>query len=78
MKEQFQLLTKWVQFSETLEGIIQTDAAINAGNSGGPLLNLKGEVIGIDTAMAQGAQDIGFALPINMAKKDINQVVENK
>jgi len=63
--------------SETLEGIIQTDAAINSGNSGGPLLNLKGEVIGIDTAMASGAQDIGFALPINIAKKDITQVQKN-
>jgi serine protease Do len=61
-------------FSETLNGIIQTDAAINAGNSGGPLLNLKGQVIGIDTAMANGAQSIGFAIPINIAKKDIQQV----
>ncbi len=64
-------------FSETLENIIQTDAAINSGNSGGPLLNLRGEVMGINTAMAQGAQDIGFAIPINMAKKDIEQVVGN-
>jgi len=63
-------------FLETLEDIIQTDAAINAGNSGGPLLNLKGEVIGINTAMAQGAEAIGFAIPINMAKKDIEQVVK--
>ena len=61
-------------FSEILEDIIQTDAAINIGNSGGPLLNLKGEVIGINTAMAQGAEAIGFAIPINMAKRDIKQV----
>jgi S1-C subfamily serine protease len=61
-------------FSESLEDIIQTDAAINPGNSGGPLLNLKGEVIGINTAIATGAQSISFSIPINKAKKDIEQV----
>ncbi|KPJ71879.1 hypothetical protein AMJ50_00050 [Parcubacteria bacterium DG_74_3] len=59
---------------ETLEDIIQTDAAINQGNSGGPLLNLKGEVIGINTAMSLEGENIGFAIPINKAQKDIEQV----
>ncbi len=61
---------------EELQELIQTDASINPGNSGGPLLDLSGRVIGINTAMAKLAENIGFALPINVAKRDIQDIQE--
>lgn len=57
--------------TSSFENFIQTDAAINFGNSGGPLLNVHGEVIGINTAISRMGQNIGFAVPINMAKEII-------
>jgi len=60
--------------AETLEEVIQTDAAINPGNSGGPLLSLSGKVVGINVAVAQGSQNIGFSLPANLAKGAISSV----
>ena len=62
------------------EDFIQTDAAINSGNSGGALINYRGEVIGINTrnlGQAQGAQNIGFAIPIAMARDVMQQIIEN-
>jgi S1-C subfamily serine protease len=58
-----------------LEGLIQTDAAINPGNSGGPLLDLDGEVVGMNTAIIAGAQGIGFAVPINLVKLTIDEIL---
>lgn len=60
--------------TERLEDIIQTDTAINRGNSGGPLINLKGEVVGINTAISTEGQGIGFAISIDKAKRSIEQV----
>lgn len=56
---------------ENLEGLIQTDAAINPGNSGGPLLDRSGQVIGVNVAVSAGAENIGFALPINIVKDSL-------
>lgn len=63
---------------ETLSDMIQTDAAINGGNSGGPLLNAAGEVIGINTAYASQGNNVGFAIPISSVKGIINSVLNGR
>ncbi len=62
--------------SELIEEVIQTDAAISRGNSGGPLLNLHGEVVGVNVAVALGGENIGFALPSNLVKSIVSSVQE--
>lgn len=61
----------------TMDGLMQTDASINAGNSGGPLLNSEGQVIGINSAKAASAEGLGFAIPINTAKPIIEEIIAN-
>ena len=61
--------------AESLDDLIQTDAAINPGNSGGPLLNSAGQVIGVNVATTEGAQNIGFAVPINSVKKIADEFI---
>lgn len=64
-------------FGERLDGVIQTDAAINLGNSGGPLLSSSGQVVGVNVAVAGDGQNIGFALPINEIKDSLTNFNNN-
>jgi serine protease Do len=62
--------------AESLSDLLQTDAAINSGNSGGPLLNMQGQVIGMNTAVAEDAQSIGFAIPIGATKGMLEHLID--
>lgn len=64
-----------VNEKQSYEGLLQTDASINPGNSGGPLINLDGEVVGVNVAIRAGAQRIGFAIPIDKARKIVAELL---
>ena len=64
--------------SRTYSNVIQTDAAINHGNSGGPLLNMQGQVVGINSAGDDNAQNIGFAIAIDAAKDAIDHAIASR
>jgi serine protease Do len=70
-------LNRKIQFDKGILELIQTDAAINPGNSGGPLLNTNGEIIAINTAKMPYAHGIGFAVPINIARTVMNELIQN-
>ena len=70
-------LNRKIQFDKGVLELIQTDAAINPGNSGGPLVDTNGQVIAINTAKMPYAHGIGFAVPINIAKSIVNELIQN-
>ncbi|MDQ6723837.1 MAG: trypsin-like peptidase domain-containing protein [Thermoproteota archaeon] len=70
-------LSRKLQFENGILELVQTDASINPGNSGGPLINTNGEIIAISTAKIPYAQGIGFAIPINVAKTILTDLIEN-
>lgn len=76
LSREIQAQSDITQEKTKLRGLIQTDAAINPGNSGGPLIDTQGRAIGINAAMVLGAENIGFALPINNARKALEELKE--